>query len=112
MVKTKELIICIISIVALVLAITTNVFAAAEDIETLVGIGNNNNSNNSDNEFSQTQSGVQSGNNNTTNTTNNTNNTNNTMPNTGIGENSSLIIIAIAGISAIYAYRKIKEYNI
>ena len=46
------------------------------------------------------------------NTNNTTNNTTNTMPDTGVEGNVSIIIIAVAGLSAIYAYKKIKEYNI
>ena len=43
--------------------------------------------------------------------TNVNNNTTNTMPNTGVSY-SSLVIIAIAAVSAVYAYKKIKEYNV
>ena len=116
MVKTKELIICIISIIALVLAITTNVFATS-DLETLLG-NNATNTTNSENEFIEIPSTTTPNNtiannvvtNNTTNTNVN-NNTTNSMPYTGVSY-SSLTVIAIAGISAIYAYKKIKEYNV
>ena len=121
MVKTKELIICIVSIIALILAITTNVFATepVQDVGTLLGIGNNTNNTTNEDEFGQIGGTVNPTNttNNLTNTTNNltntnsNNNTTNTMPNTGISY-SSLTVIAIAGISAVYAYKKIKEYNV
>jgi len=184
MVKTKELIICIISIIALILAITTNVFATGEvqDINALLGNtttsmgdytiqsfnssftayeGNKKGSeiknlfntvktsNESNSEHKVTISGVSEeeldltkeytvtlqkdaagyinqitikenteyevigGANNTTNTTNtnSVNNTTNTMPNTGVSY-SSLVVIAIAAVSAVYAYKKIKEYNV
>ena len=42
---------------------------------------------------------------------NNTNNTSNTdVPNTGL-EDAPWLIIAVCGVSAIFAYKKIKEYN-
>lgn len=55
--------------------------------------------------------------NNTNNVTNiaNTNNTsaNETLPKTGVTENYAIIAFAvICGVSAIYAYRKVKNYNI
>lgn len=52
---------------------------------------------------------------NTTNTTNTTNNTssNETLPKTGITEDYAIIAFAVVcGISAIYAYKKVKNYNI
>lgn len=46
------------------------------------------------------------------NNTNRTNNTN-TLPQTGIGDNTGMyIIMGICIISAIYAYKKIRDYNI
>lgn len=50
---------------------------------------------------------------NTNNTTNNTSATNETLPKTGITEDYAIIAFAvICGISAIYAYKKVKNYNI
>lgn len=53
---------------------------------------------------------------NTTNTSvynNTTNDATNTLPQTGIGDNTGMIIIVgICVISAIYAYKKIRDYNI
>ena len=114
MVKTKELIICIISVIALILTITTNVFATDsvyDDIQQAFNQYNNNTNNN--NGFSQIPSTTKPNNNlnNTNNNLNNTNNTTNTMPNTGVSY-SSLVIIAIAGVSAVYAFKKVKEYNV
>lgn len=44
---------------------------------------------------------------------NNTNNNTNTLPQTGIGDNTGMyIIMGICVISAIYAYKKIRDYNI
>lgn len=45
--------------------------------------------------------------------TNNTSATNETLPKTGITEDYAIIAFAvICGISAIYAYKKVKNYNI
>lgn len=111
-IKTKELIICLIAIIALVLTITTNVFA--QDINALLNEANNN-------EFEQiidnntTPNNVAKNNTNTStatvNNTNNTNNTTKTIPYTGI-DYSVVLIIAICGISAVYAYKKIRDYNV
>lgn len=118
MVKTKELIICIISVIALILTITTNVFATDSAYDDLMNAfnqqnNNTNNNNNNNNGFSQIPSTTKPNNNlnNTNNNLNNTNNTTNTMPNTGVSY-SSLVIIAIAGVSAVYAFKKVKEYNV
>lgn len=49
-------------------------------------------------------------NNTTKNTTNNTSN-NSTLPKTGTSENVLLLLMGICAISGIYAYKKVKEYN-
>lgn len=111
MTKSKELIICIISIIALVLVITTTVFASdADSLNEMLG---NNPVNNSFETIPEKTT------NNTTNNTtgninsatNNTNNTANTIPYTGV-DYSLILIIAVCGISAVYAYKKIREYNV
>ena len=141
MIKTKELIICLSLIFALVMVIATNVFASEiQDINALLGnttnnefepIGdipgvttqNNTVENNTIENNTTTNNTITNNtttNNTTTNntTTNNTvstntakNNTTNSMPNTGI-ESTSIVIIAICIISAVYAYKKIREYNV
>ena len=127
MVKTKELVICIISIIALVLAITTNVFATddIQDLNALLGnvsTDENVEDTNVENIEENTEFEVIGGTNTNTDTNTKTNtsvNTNvnsnanatNTIPNTGVSY-SSLVVIAIAAVSAIYAYKKIKEYNV
>ncbi len=102
--KTKELIVCIISVIALILAITTNVFAnSVTDLNELLGNNNNNEENYTQILNEKTPNNV---------VPNNVvpNNTANTMPNAGVSY-SSIIIIAITSLSAIYAYKKIKDYN-
>ena len=124
--KRLELIICLISIIALVLAITTNVFAI-NDLSQLTG---NNNANNNG-AYSNIQDGNRNANNNLNNALNNNinNNVNNNinnnvnrnannnanknvteMPDTGV-DYSVVLIIAVCGASAVYAFKKIRSYN-
>lgn len=125
-ISTKELIICIVTIIALVLVITTDVFATTPSLNELMNDANTN----SVNEIPETNNATT--NNTTTNnaTTNNatTNNTtsNNTTPNNAAANNANknntvipdtgvdysvVFIIAIFGVSAIYAYKKIRDYK-
>lgn len=48
----------------------------------------------------------------TNNTVNKVNNVTNTLPKTGIEDSPAAIIMIIGVISAIYAYKKIRDYNI
>ncbi len=114
--KTKELIICIIAIIALVLTITTSAFATegTPDINSLMA--NNNTENNNFEEIGETTNNTNTNTNVNTNTNINANVNNNTntttaIPYTGI-DYSVVIIIAICGVSAIYAYKKIRDYNV
>lgn len=124
-IKTKELIICIVTLMILVLSIVTDVFAS--DIMDTLGnnsAGNNNISeivdrgndttsnntigNNSTNNITANNVTTNKVTNKTNNTANNTNKT--TMPDTGV-DYSILLIVAVCGISAIYAYKKISDYK-
>lgn len=134
--KKKSLIIgFLVILVSVMLVATTSVFAA-DDLETLIFSDNSVNST-----PSSTPSGGSSGNTNTNNTTTNntntnrntsTNNTNTSLntstnnvssynnatnntsnlPKTGIEDSiPTMVLIVVFGISAIYAYKKIKDYN-
>ena len=78
------------------------------------------NTQNQGNVYSITDSGINNATNNATNnTTNNTNNANTSvynntdLPNAGSSDGVIIVaIIAVFGISALYAYKKIREYNI
>lgn len=112
--KTKELIICLISVAILILAVTTNVFASdVSDINALLKDANNTNNNYSQITDVQDVPNNVPANTNTNRNVNNTNNnvSNTTIPYTGV-DYSVVLIIAICGISAIYAYKKIRDYNI
>ena len=116
--KRKELIICMLSLLALTIVITTNVFATtSQDLESLLQNSNKQQinyipSNNTvNNKVNNTVNNTT--NNTVNNTVNNTNKTNNTTPTTHADaglDQSVLFIIAICGISAVYAYKKIREY--
>lgn len=107
--KKKELIICIMTIVALLFTIRTTF--AADTINELNNTGANN-TNTYNTMPNNTPANTNTNRNTNTNTNKNTNkNTNTTLPQTGI-DSSMVFIIAICGISAIYAYKKIRDYNI
>lgn len=120
-ISKKELIICIITIIALFLVVTTDVFATVPDLNTLVEAANNTN------EFESIPEGNNTVNNTANNTANNvvnnaTNNTtsnnvannnvkgNTVIPNAGV-DYSIVFVIVIFGLSAIYAYKKIRDYK-
>lgn len=127
-ISAKELIFCIISIVALILVLTTNVFATegVQGLNALLGdanntnntipednntVGNNTANNTINNTANNTANNVS--NNATTNNNvakNNTNRNNTTIPDAGLDQ-SIVFIIAIFGISAVYAYKKIRDYK-
>ena len=125
--KRKELIICLISVAVLLIAIATNVFATEIDLSSLVGNTENTENNyqeigtvNNTNTDTNTNTNVNINTNTNTNTninrtisenTNTTSNTKDGMPYTGVNY-SVVVIIAVCGVSAIYAYKKIKEYNV
>ena len=124
--KIRELLICIVAVLVLALVITTNVFATdeAEDIDDIWGndmndienenISNsskNNNTNNSNRNNNANKNNNNNANkNNTNNKANNNSKNNSSMPYTGL-DNSIVFIIAICGISTVYAYKKIRDYN-
>lgn len=115
--KTKEILACILAITVLVLAITTNVFATADDLFAAYSNNQNNNVQNIENRNTQNNSAQNIQNKNTSiNTKANVNknaNVSNASEHADAGVDYSIVlIIAICGISAIYAYKKIRDYNV
>lgn len=109
---TRKLLSVILIISLLFVVLQTSVLATDLDLNSLLNGGNLT-------EIESTDDGNTSGTNNTTNitntnnTTNNTSATNETLPKTGITEDYAIIAFAvICGVSAIYAYKKVKNYNI
>lgn len=125
--KTKELVICIVAIIALILSISTNVFATTTDFNALLQNMNTNQGyqtipdNSGENlgiiELNNTTQNNTPANNITPNstptTTNNNiaNNNTNTIPYTGVSNFSIIAIIAVCAVVAVYAYKKIRDYN-
>ena len=114
--RTKEILISLLAIIVLILAITTNVFATSAD-DLLNALGNNQNNN------TVTQIPSKDNNNTNNNTNNNNNKLNNVVNNKAnvssatehadAGVDYSIVfIIAVCGVSAIYAYKKIRDYNV
>lgn len=119
--NVKKITICILAISLVVLAITTNVFATDDLFSALAG----NNANN-------TISNIETKNNTNVDTNSNTNTNSNINTNTNVNSNinkntnasnaeehadagvdySIVFIIAVCGISTIYAYKKIRDYNV
>ena len=117
--KMRELIISVIMI-GMFLVFGLTVVSNASSITYNWTDSNNSNSGSIINQISLTNTNTNTNTNENVSTVNtNTNisnvssNTNNStsMPDTGL-EDLPWVIIAICGISAIFAYRKIKEYNI
>lgn len=123
--NVKKVIICILAIALVVLAAKTNVFAT-DDLFNAFATGNEN-GNGTPEQIQNRNQNVENGNLNTnvnnnvnsnTNRSNNTNRNNNANisndpahPDTGV-DYSIVFIIAICGVSAVYAYRKIRQYNV
>jgi len=117
--KIKELIVCVLAISVLLLVVTTNVFAMDdEDEDVFNALGGN--ANRYDNIFEEeenitvnnTAKNNTAKNNTAKNNTakNNTAKNNTSIPYTGV-DHSVMFVIAVCGISAIYAYKKIRDYN-
>lgn len=117
----KKVIISILAILA-VFAVATMLFAqdsnASDIINQLKQEGNIPKNNIPEN---QNVENIESGNvenqnlNTNLNTNKNTNKNENlptTTPHTGIGDYSSFIFIGVFAVSAVYAYKKVKEYNV
>jgi len=109
--KIKEITACIVALLILVYAVE-GVSATDTNID-WDNIMANNSANNTNDNYQQIQT-VPPVNNTNTNTGSiaPANNTNTTVPYTGINNTGVFVIIGICGISAIYAYKKIRDYNI
>lgn len=120
--KTKEILICLLAVTVLALALTTNVFAS--DASSLLNTLANSNANNDVQNIPTRNENVNANVNANTNVNNsNVNNTNlkannnastsNAAEHADAGVDYSIVfIIAVCGISAIYAYKKIRDYNV
>ena len=104
----SKLIIELIIIVSLILALSTAVFA----YPVIVGGGSANTQNDINTQNAVPNVINTNSNYNTSNTSYRTN-TNNTLPKTGVTDGYVVaILVTVCEISAIYAYKKIRDYNI
>lgn len=113
--RTKEILISLLAIIVLILAIATNVFATSgDDINVLLsGAGNNQNNNTVTQIPSKDNNNTNNNNNKLNNVVNNKANVSNATEHADAGVDYSIVfIIAVCGISAIYAYKKIRDYNV
>lgn len=117
----------ILLISVMLVLFTTSVYAAENDtgFTDLTGTLNNTSANNTAaNTNTNTNTNANTNTNNTNSNTNNTNkntnnssiynntNTNSDLPKTGIEDSIPLaILVVVFGISAVYAYKKVKEYK-
>ena len=101
--RTKEILISLLAIIVLILAITTNVFASADDIFAAYSNNNTNTENKVNNVV----------NNSANKAVNNNARVSNAEEHADAGVDYSIVfIIAVCGVSAIYAYKKIRDYNV
>lgn len=117
--NVKKIVICILAISLVILAITTNVFATADDLFGALAGNNTNNTMSNIEVKDNTNTNVNVSANTNTNTNNNVNaninntNASNAQEHADAGVDYSIVfIIAVCGISAIYAYKKIRDYNV
>lgn len=110
--RTKEILISLLAIIVLILAITTNVFATSAD-GLLNALGNNQNNNTVVQIPSKDSNNTNNNNNKLNNVVNNKANVSNATEHADAGVDYSIVfIIAVCGVSAIYAYKKIRDYNV
>lgn len=110
--RTKEILISLLAIIVLILAITTNVFATSADY-LLNALGNNQNNNTVTQIPSKDNNNTNNNNNKLNNVVNNKANVSNATEHADAGVDYSIVfIIAVCGVSAIYAYKKIRDYNV
>ena len=113
----KEKILKIIVVLILgvtLLAMSTRVFAAVGDSDGLMDLYDDttNQLNTTNTNNTNTNTNTLNTNTNITNTTLNTNNYNTNLPKAGAAENKMLgVAFTVLAITAVYAYKKVKEYK-
>ena len=118
--KLVKISLVVIMSIAMLVFMIGNVFAENyQDLKTAVNgtnsatTGNNTTGNNTARNNTATSALNSANATNRTNTANNTSTYNNTtLPHTGIGDSIPVaVLVVVFGISAVYAYKKIKEYK-
>lgn len=116
--KIAKLVLVVLMVV-MISCVGVDVFAADnvtyKDLQSVLnGTGNNSATNNTVNNTTGSNATNKTNTLNTSGLTNNTakNTTNTTLPKTGIESTTSVVVlITICGISALYAYKKIRDYK-
>lgn len=111
----------ILAISVMVMMFSTNVLAANDTNFTELTVSNGNTDNSSSNTANRNNTNTNNTNTNNTNTNTNRMNTNNAnssiynntnLPKTGIEDSIPVaMLVVVFGISAVYAYKKIKDYR-
>lgn len=113
--KTRlfKIFLVILLCVLTVLSIQLTAFAVDEEEEDLTSSYKNNTATNTNtNSNTNTNTSLNTNSNNTSNNTNSSLYNNTNLPKTGIGDSIPVVVlIVVFGISAVYAYNKIKEYK-
>ena len=119
--KIKKLIVCLVALMSLVLIVTTSaratdsiddagniedILSGNDETETIVDETGNNNTNTNSNSNLNTNENANAN----SNLNFNSNSNVSSYPNTGV-DYSVVVIIAVCGISAVYAYKKIRDYK-
>ena len=120
--KEKKLVLAIIAIVALIILSANTVFAETGNLIVIQGnnttaaqnnVVANNVVNNVNNVANNNVTSIVNTNTNTnTNKTTSVYNNTTSLPKTGANDYAVFLIIAICAVSAVYAYKKIRDYNI
>ena len=105
----------ILLITVMVMMFSTSVLAATDDdftALTVPGSSNNTNTNNSNTNTNTNSSNTNRTNTNRTNTNNSSTYNNTNLPKTGVESSIPVVaLVVIFGVSAVYAYKKIKDYK-
>lgn len=112
----KSFLVILVSMMLVFVTSTVHAETASNaEYEDLFGEGSSNTNNTSNTGNTNNANANRSNTNNTNrNNTNNTNrnNTNTTLPKTGIEDSlPTVVLVVVFGVSAVYAYKKIKDYR-
>lgn len=108
----KSFLVILISMMLVFTASTVHAETASNaEYEDLFGEGSSNTNNTNNANANANRSNTNNTNRNNTNNTNR-NNTNTTLPKTGIEDSlPTVVLVVVFGVSAVYAYKKIKDYR-
>ncbi len=119
--KLKNILVLFLCIVSIIL-ISSKVLATEPIItpitgddynnaQTITDYGNDSNNSNSNSNSNSSDNNLSNNTSNNTNSAKRYNNTNKTVPQTGVQDYNIGILLIIAVAAAIYAYKKVKDYN-